>query len=1286
MKTNKMRSYFSKVVFTFICLFAVGIINVNADTVTVTTEEELRDAVDGVKEVDVTDTDTTLVKLGADITLNSDLLISVITDLTIDLCGNTIDGHTNSKDIDIRYGGNGRSSDFTSGKLTIKDSGSSSGSIKSYNNIYIYNSNDNADIAKEYSLVIENGKFYSGTGMYSSRIFELASGLASKNITFNIQVNDGYFFQDDIRGNLIFIPNDFTKDNINLNIKLEKLKFEGSPTTIYTFLIYNNNNNMDLKLSDIVSDSSNVVLKTSSGVTKTLDNLDISASSYELLDSELKNYNTIEIIKTEGFDVSNVTLSETYGYDSATPLAIPIKNRGENVLQIANVTVDSANFIVERVAEGEGNIELAAGATDNTSYTIKAKDGLTVNDYTGVITVTDNDGKTYTATVTLVVNKKSVTGLGIGYTGNWKYGESPTTLNKYGVDGLSASQYKIDYSAHDTYDWKDEVPTLVGEYDVRIRVIDPNYDNTSSASSSFSILQDDTEIRIIAATNEWTYNGSVHRDTSYIVKYNGEVMTGGVLPTGDTISDVLINASVTDVVDNRENNNVIESFNLANHNCYSDVEVVAGTIKIKPITTPIVVTAGSASKTYNGSALTSSDYTYTEGVLIAGDTLTATMSGTQEFVGQSDNTVSSVKVMRGDKDITSNYTFGTHIKGTLKVESASQNLVIEDQFVVKDSIITFATLEQAVSGASGNLEFEVMSNADLVEYIEGTGYKAKDFGTVGMKVTALGLNVGGDASNEYSEGTQTFNLKIVDKEEVTISGLTNNVEFTYDGNAKKPAGTITVSGNKVPVNELEVVYKGTGSTTYNSGNAPSNAGTYSVTYKVPDTNTSYVGQVIYNFTIKKVKLEKVTLDYTSYEYTGSVISIPAPDNWDASLMESAGDFEGENVGNYSITVSLKDKNNYEWNDETNSDLILNWSITKADPDYENKVPTNLTGVNGQTLEDINLPKGFTWDSPTTALALGTHTYKATYTPEDINNYNIITNIDIKVNTKDLFNVTTLVTGGNGGVTSGENDVVEGTKKEITFIPDTGFMIDKVSVNGTEIKVTNNKLTLIVDEDKEVVVSYKKIPFTITVVDTEGASITPDGVVNVVYGDNKEFIITADSGYTFVKVLVNDVDKTSSMVGNKLTLNNITSNIEIEVVVERIVYEVIEGANQKYTITKDNEAKFRIDAEYGMFEDGGKVYVDDKLVDEENYTSEEGSTIITLKQSYVDTLSEGEHTLKAVFADDGIAITKFTVENVKVEVESPQTGDNIGLYIIIGILSVLGLIGTSVLIIRRKQIN
>ena len=89
------------------------------------------------------------------------------------------------------------------------------------------------------------------------------------------------------------------------------------------------------------------------------------------------------------------------------------------------------------------------------------------------------------------------------------------------------------------------------------------------------------------------------------------------------------------------------------------------------------------------------------------------------------------------------------------------------------------------------------------------------------------------------------------------------------------------------------------------------------------------------------------------------------------------------------------------------------------------------------------------------------------------------------------------------------------------------------------------------------------------------------------------------------------------------------------------YEYIEGANQTYTIGEDG-VTFRINADYSLFENGGKVYVDDELVSSDNYTSKSGSTIITFTKDYMSSLSEGEHTLKVAFNNGGSATTKFTV--------------------------------------------
>ncbi len=87
-------------------------------------------------------------------------------------------------------------------------------------------------------------------------------------------------------------------------------------------------------------------------------------------------------------------------------------------------------------------------------------------------------------------------------------------------------------------------------------------------------------------------------------------------------------------------------------------------------------------------------------------------------------------------------------------------------------------------------------------------------------------------------------------------------------------------------------------------------------------------------------------------------------------------------------------------------------------------------------------------------------------------------------------------------------------------------------------------------------------------------------------------------------------------------------------------EVIEGANQ--TVSAGSPAIFRINKDFGLFQNGGSVEVDGKEVDLKYYDAESGSTIITLNGEFTKNLSEGEHVLAVKFDDNTEANTKFTI--------------------------------------------
>ena len=159
------------------------------------------------------------------------------------------------------------------------------------------------------------------------------------------------------------------------------------------------------------------------------------------------------------------------------------------------------------------------------------------------------------------------------------------------------------------------------------------------------------------------------------------------------------------------------------------------------------------------------------------------------------------------------------------------------------------------------------------------------------------------------------------------------------------------------------------------------------------------------------------------------------------------------------------------------------------------------------------------------------------------------------------------------------------------------------------------------------------------------------------------------------------------------------------------YKFTEGANQTYTIDESKNATFRIDADYSLFTN--KVYVDNKLVDSTNYDSKSGSTVITLKDEYLKTLSVGEHTLKVAFSDNGEAITKFTIkekqQNTNIEdnkneqkqennnltnndvqkentIANPKTGDNVIVYFVMFSIAILGIITLAIVNTKRKKLR
>ena len=123
------------------------------------------------------------------------------------------------------------------------------------------------------------------------------------------------------------------------------------------------------------------------------------------------------------------------------------------------------------------------------------------------------------------------------------------------------------------------------------------------------------------------------------------------------------------------------------------------------------------------------------------------------------------------------------------------------------------------------------------------------------------------------------------------------------------------------------------------------------------------------------------------------------------------------------------------------------------------------------------------------------------------------------------------------------------------------------------------------------------------------------------------------------------------------------------------YEIIKGEGQ----TVGNSMVFEFDMDYDTFVSEGKVYVDDKEVSKENYDLSKGSTIVTFHSDYIRTLSNGNHTFKAV-VNDGESSATFIVNKTN----NPKTGDHLTLYLILLGISIIGLVSTGIYMKKKNR--
>ena len=216
----------------------------------------------------------------------------------------------------------------------------------------------------------------------------------------------------------------------------------------------------------------------------------------------------------------------------------------------------------------------------------------------------------------------------------------------------------------------------------------------------------------------------------------------------------------------------------------------------------------------------------------------------------------------------------------------------------------------------------------------------------------------------------------------------------------------------------------------------------------------------------------------------------------------------------------------------------------------------------------------------------------------------------------------IVKNGTGSGTYEENEVVS---IQADAAP-AGEEFDRWIINsGTAVfgnyKSPNTTIT-IKDSNVKIEALYKKIVPVHT--HTYGAWVSDD---------TNHWHECTDASCSSIKdkavhVYDNDMDDTCNVCGYKRVLP-----------MPVVTYKFIEGANGSWAKNGGKNLSFKVNGEFSRFTG---VKIDGTLIGNDKYTAVSGSTIVTLKKDYLETLSVGKHTLTVVYTD-GESTTEFQVK-------------------------------------------
>lgn len=629
------------------------------------------------------------------------------------------------------------------------------------------------------------------------------------------------------------------------------------------------------------------------------------------------NYMVVSIPKTEIAAQNNVQLTQGKSPVNEPTLATTeeelVYNGGEITIAINQLTSGTT-------ALGEGDYTLTVTAKDGGTGSVQNNKPVNAGDYTLTVTLLNGyefEGGTTEKTIPFTVTPFEISGtLSISTSAVYDRTEKTVIFTADDGKGLFGDDNVVI-----SYNGGDRINVTEAGFTATATVPNANYTFVNSASSiekTFKITA--KELTVVWGETSFTYDRSEK------------------VPTAKVTEGIIEGDSVTLSVSGAETNagsgyTATATISPANAN----YALANGTIQFSIAKAKVSVSGNNATAEYKAAKYTEAEIkaaVFTNG--LPDDATTNIAVSPESVINADDSATVTVTLKDGNNyefeaGATTQFTFTVVAKEISLPEGSADNTAVYSP----STTYTAAQITELIFGTASveNVTVKVM-NGD-VEISGDTTVSGAGAYTVTATANENYVFVA-DTVTQY-----TFEIT---KAPITLSVSVEG--WTYGEAANDPV----ITGNDGS-GAVTYLYKGDG---YSNAEAPTNAGTYTLTITVAETTNYQGGKASCEFTIEKAKVTVPVIE--DKQYTGEKITSGLTETDDYTVQDEGG----IDVGTYYATLTLKKSANYAWasGDDDNDGVIqVEYEIVAQDVHINSwtTAPSMDGWIYGQYFAETNAP-------------------------------------------------------------------------------------------------------------------------------------------------------------------------------------------------------------------------------------------------------------------------------------------------------------------------------------------